>query len=133
MEKYKEIEHTADLELKIYGKDKKELFKNALLALNNKLEPKTKEEKTKRIIKVESEDLSTLLVDFLNEVISLGAVKNETYNEIKFIDFTDKRLEVKLKGKKVKSFRNEIKATSYHKAEIKKKEKRYQINIIFDI
>lgn len=65
MEKYKIIEHRADLKIKVFGKTKEELFENAVLAMNDYLQPEIKNSKIiKRKILIKSFDIKTLIVDF---------------------------------------------------------------------
>ena len=100
------------------------------------LKPKIKSPKSKikSKIAVESIDLDSLLVDFLNEVLYLSQVNKEVYNDIKFRKFTDKRLEGELTGNKIELFGEDIKAVTYHGLEIKKnKQGLWEVTVLFDI
>jgi SHS2 domain-containing protein len=135
MKKYEILEHKADLKLRTFGKTKKELFSNMLLAMTDALQAKTKDQKLKtKNIKVKSSDLSSLLVDFLSEALYLIQVDKVLYNKVKFRDFTDTEIEAELTGQKVESFGEEIKAVTYHNLDIhQEKDGTWQATVLFDI
>ncbi len=134
-EKYEILEHKADLKIRVFGKTKEELFLNSLLAMQDCLKPETKEpeERTKREIKIESPDLPALLVDFLSEVLYLIQTDKETYDDSKFISFSDTALATELFGQKAERFGEDIKAVTYHDLEVKKIDGGWQATILFDI
>lgn len=72
MQKYKFLEHTADAKFQAFGKTLEDAFANSALALariitnHEKIKPKVK-----RKIKVSSEDLESLLYDFLEQFLIL--------------------------------------------------------------
>jgi len=134
MEKYKILEHTADLKIEVYGKDKKEIFSNALLAMVSGLRPEIKNQSTNQQIKIKSSDLEMLLVDFLSEVLYLIQTNKEIYNGVKFKKFSDRELEAELSGQKVESFGQDIKAVTYHNLDIRQeKDGSWKAIILFDI
>jgi len=133
---YKILPHPADVKVQAFGKTKEELFLNAMIGMMEILKPKIKSPKSKikSKIAVESIDLDSLLVDFLNEVLYLSQVNKEVYNDIKFRKFTDKRLEGELTGNKIELFGEDIKAVTYHGLEIKKNKKGlWEVTVLFDI
>jgi SHS2 domain-containing protein len=135
MKKYEVLEHKADLEIRTFGKTKKELFLNMLLAMAKSQKPEIKtSQKVKREIRVKSIDLEALLVDFLNEVLYLTQVNKETYEEVKFQKFTSLELEGELRGFKVERFGEDIKGVTYHDLDIhQKKDGTWQATVLFDI
>ncbi len=135
MKKYEVLEHVADLKIRVFGKTKKELFANMLLAMTEsmKAELLAPKEEVRREIKVKSLDLSALLVDFLSEVLYLTQVNKEAYKDIKFKEFEDKELQGDLLGQKVERFGEDIKGVTYHGLEIKKVNDHWETTILFDI
>src|SRR3989338_910976 len=69
--KYKFIKGvTAELTFEAYGRDLNEVFKNAALAtMDTMVDTKTVQPKLQKIIKLQSNDIKALLVDFLNELV----------------------------------------------------------------
>ncbi len=140
MHKFEIIEHTADVGLRVYGETREELFLNSawgLFALLVDDLPKAKEART---VEVEAPLLEDLLVDWLNELISLF-----------FTDkFLPKELELKLSGEEgnyrlfaemtggqydpyTHQINNEIKAATSHNLKIEEKEEPFEAQIIFDV
>ncbi|MBU0649463.1 archease [Patescibacteria group bacterium] len=134
MKKYEILEHRADLKIKVWAKDRQELFCNALKAAFEAIEPNIVGAGTRvRKIRAASEDENSLLIDFLNEAIYLSDVNNETYIDVKFESFARHGLAAELVARPVKGFKQEIKAVTHHGFKIEKTEKGLEADIIFDI
>jgi len=142
MEKYKILEHPADVRVQAFGKTKEELFLNAMIGMKDVLKSKVQSPKSKvaRRIKIKSLDLNSLLVDFLSEGLYLSQVNKEVYNDVRFKKLSSSTssgqtiLEAELFGNKVESFGEDIKGVTYHGLEIKKNKKGlYEATILFDI
>jgi len=134
MKKWKILEHKADLKIKVFGKDIEELFKNTMVGMFESAKYKGEGKETKRGIKISSPDLTSLLVDFLSEVLYLSEVNREIYHEIQFKKFNDKDIEGTLVGKKLKNIGLIIKGITYHDLEVgQKKDKSWQATILFDV
>lgn len=132
--RYEILEHKADLKIRVFGKEKPELFLNMLLAMTDSQKAEILSEKTQRAIEIKSLDLSALLVDFLSEVLYLSQTNKEVYNNIKFKKFTDTELKAELFGQKVKRFGEDIKAVTYHNLDIhQRKDGGWEATILFDI
>jgi SHS2 domain-containing protein len=141
MKKFEFLSHTADVKIRVYGKNVKEIINNSLLALKGFWKPKLTKTKVEKEIKVESNNEVNLLIDFLSEVLA------ETYIEkaifVKFLprinaDFhADKRglyfLSGKIIGYKFTSLSKDIKAITYHQAIFKKINEKYIFEFIVDI
>lgn len=134
MKRFAILEHPADIKMRAFGKDKKELFQNALLGMQSALRVKGQRAKVKRKIKIESSDLASLLVDFLSEINYLNEVKGEIYDEVKFKEFSEKKLIGEVLGKKVEEFGLQIKGVTYHGLAVRqKKDGSWETTILFDI
>ncbi len=135
MKKYEILEHKADLKIRAFGKDKKELFSNMLLAMAESQKPEIKgKQKNKRQIKIKALDLAVLLVDFLSEALYLSQVNKEIYFDINFKKFSNTEIEGKLIGQKVARFGEDIKAVTYHSLDVhQKKDKTWETTVLFDI
>ncbi|MCM8832102.1 MAG: archease [Candidatus Omnitrophica bacterium] len=134
MMKYKILEHTADIKIKIFGKTINELFKNSAIALFSTLtEQKSKSIKKQSII-LEAENLEDLLVSWLNELIFLFF----TYKFVPAnysISINQNKLEAKIYGESLKNLKvnTEVKAATYHNLRIRKNKNGLEANIIFDV
>lgn len=124
MQKYQVLEHTADLKIKAFGKDKEELFENALLGMFGaaKYESETSSKVVKRKVKLDSTDISSLLIDFLNEVLYLSETNWEIYESVEFEKFSKKEIEAVLIGRKLNKVGVQIKAATYHSLNLRERE-----------
>lgn len=132
---YEILEHTADLKIRAYGKDLPELFSNILKGMFEACEPVISDKLSiiNREIKIQSQNLESLLVDFLSEALYLSDVNNEVYFEAEFEKLTEQELNGKIKGKKIEGLKEEIKAVTWHDLEIKKVNNQWQATVLFDI
>ncbi len=134
MEKFKILERTADLRIRAFGKDKKQVFENLMLGMQAGLRPKIIAKRVKTKIEIKSEDLESLLFDFLSEINYLNNVNDEIYQKIIFEKFSDTEFEAELFGKKVSWFGLEIKGATLHGLDIhQEKDGSWQATVLFDI
>lgn len=64
-------------------------------------------------------DLTTLFIDMLNEVLSLDHIHKCIFDDIKKLDIYDERVvEIEIGGYPVAKFKKDVKAVTYHEAEI---------------
>jgi SHS2 domain-containing protein len=140
MKRFELIEHTADVGVRVYGKNLEELFINAALALFSLLIGNLKPGEKVKSISLEGQTLEDLVVGWLNELISLFfADKFLPFNfEVKIeAGNQPKKLEAKLVGIDFDPYSSkinmEIKAATYHNLKIEKNRKGYRVEIIFDV
>jgi SHS2 domain-containing protein len=115
------LSHTSDIRLLIKSNSRHELFKAGILGLSQILSPQVKEKKYEFLkkIRVESMDLTTLFIDMLNEVLSLDHIHKCIFDDIKSLEIYDERaVEIEIGGYPVTRFSKDVKAVTYHEAEI---------------
>ncbi len=134
---YEFIEHTADIGIKIKAKDLKGLFSQTALAMFDIIaeekSAKTKPQKIK--IAQNADNLDELFVNWLNELLSLSAVKDLIFYGFQ-IDKIDKNsLQAVVSGRNIKDYtlNVEIKAATYHELKIHEAETDWQALVIFDV
>ncbi len=133
---YKILEHTADVRMIVQADSLEKLFSEAVYGMMKIIEPKVdnKKEVIQRTIALEAVDATALLIDFLNEVLLATYIHKEVYNEVIFKSLSERSLEAKLSGFIAKSLGEDIKAVTYHEAEVKKKKDGiWETMLIFDI
>lgn len=135
MKKYEVLPHTADLQIRVFGKTKKELFENALFAMGECQQPEFGDgELIEREIEINSPDQEALLVDFLNEALYLSQINKESYFGAELEQFSDYHLKGKILGKKIVRFGEDIKGVTFHDLKISRgKDGRWKTAIVFDI
>jgi len=137
MKKYQLLPHRADLKIRVFGKNRQELFANAVLGMfQSIIKKKFKDLKIigKKELKIKADSIDNLLVNFLNELIYWSDLKNELY-QVKKIKIKGYRLRTILLIHPIKKnlLKTEIKAVTHHNLKIKKCLNHLEAEIIFDI
>lgn len=139
--------HTADVGLRVWGKTRRELFKNAALGMVSLLlevpparpsgrgSPKAADGVRKTSVRLRSRDAESLLVDWLHEILFLAAVKNKALVSAAFkkLDARSLQAVVTLSDVEKDCFLREIKAVTRHRLAIKKTASGFRTDVIFDI
>jgi SHS2 domain-containing protein len=77
------LPHTADIKIRVYGKNLKEIINNSLLALKSFWKPKLTKIKIEQEIRIESDNEIKVLIDFLSEVLAKTYIEKAIF--VKFI------------------------------------------------
>jgi len=138
MKKYEFIDHTADIGIKIWGKSLKELFENAAYALFDIIAELNKVEVKSFIdIRIEGEKIDVLLADWLRDLLYKFNGDGYLFKKFKVERVSEKGLEAKVGGEKLDlsrhSLKREVKAVTYHGLTVKRRDKRWEAQVIFDI
>ncbi len=138
MKKYKRLEHSGDLRIKVFGKSKKEVVKNACLGMFDSILEKPLDnysQKDSKQVTIKGDGFEDLFVNFLNELIYLNDVHNLVFQVLSIEEISDKKLKAKLGSYKVPSsdYTVELKAATRHNLKLKKTEDGYEIILLFDI
>ncbi len=128
---------TADAGIKVRAETLEDLFCKAILATFNEItDIENIEGNEEHIIEAKS-SMPFLLADIINEALLIHEKYNFVANKCKIISLGEDYVKVKLKGGKFDSSKNEpklvIKAATYHRLRIEKKEDYYEAEVIFDI
>ena len=127
-------EHTADARMSVEGDGFDALLQQALSGMFEFLRPTGMKGRVERRVRVESADRAALLVDFLNEALSLAQANKEAYDSVQFLALHSDVLRAKLRGRRISSFGEDIKAVTYHEAKVEQDEKGvWHAHIVFDI
>ncbi|HLE25676.1 MAG TPA: archease [Thermodesulfobacteriota bacterium] len=133
---YKILEHTADIRMIVQADSLEKLFSEAVYGMMKIIEPKVNNIKAaiQRTIALEAVDSTALLIDFLNEVLLATHIHKEVYNEVIFKSLSEHSIEATLRGFIASSLGEDIKAVTYHEADVKKKnDGTWETMLIFDI
>lgn len=143
---YRELEHTADVGLEIYGNTIDELFIHAVKGLFHLISPNLESNVAKEtglpakgkrlpVIELSTSTQEELLVHWLNEFIYNFFVKDMIPEIIKIKSLTGRNLRAEIgftkfsRGMPVM----EIKAATYHSVSVKRINGKYQARVIFDV
>lgn len=130
--------HTADVRLQVSADTLPELFVASLEGMNEILKEGFCREQTEHPlahdIDISSYDTTSLLIDFLSEVLTLSHIDGAVFCDVEAINLKGNSLSAKIRGASVERFDKDVKAVSYHEAEVRRDSKgSYQTNIVFDI
>jgi len=138
MKKYEQIPHTADIALRVYGKDLRELFANAAYGMFDIIADLEGLKGSVEIdVDLKASSKEELLVSWLDELLFNFYTKGIIF--FKFdVNFIGKdNLIAKVHGRHVGENRNrlktEIKAATFHDLEIKESSEGLSVDIVFDV
>ncbi|MFQ6014329.1 MAG: archease [Anaerolineae bacterium] len=131
--RFEEIPHTADLAIRVYGRDLRELFTNAACGLFSLMAELPAEESVRREITLEGSDYETLLVDWLNELIYLHEVEGETYSHFAIETLSPRGLKTRVAGGPTIRKTRAIKAATFHDLSIEETPEGYVATVVFDV
>lgn len=130
--------HTADVRMLIKANSLEDLFAEGVKGMGNILkdsfctEPHKFDKKIS--IEVQASDRTNLLIDFLSDVLSNSCIEKVICCHLEIIDFSENRIKAELFCSNIDQFDEEIKAVTYHEANIiKNKKGDWETSIIFDI
>lgn len=132
------LSHTADITMYIQAKTLEGLFKNGVKGMGNILKEGFCESShkidTKVMIEVKATDHTSLLIDFLSDVLSQSYIENVVFWDIEIIELKAYKIRAKLSGTQVGTYDEDIKAVTYHEANVAKNDNGFwSTSIIFDI
>ena len=140
MEEFEFIEHTADLGLRVYGKTSEDLFKNYATTLFSILTDYQPQKTISKKITLQAQSLAELLVDWLNELLSVFSADGflpKEYNLKISDDKGGKILQAEIKGEEFdfenNELKREIKAATYHDLKVEENDSGYVAEVIFDV
>ncbi len=138
MKRYEQIEHTADIGVRVYGKSLKELFENAAFAMFDIIaDLEGLKSSVSCDFDLKAPTREELLVTWLDELLFNFYTKWIIFSEFKIEELQEGRIRAKAFGKHVGENRSrlktEIKAATYHDLSIKESPEEYTVDIIFDI
>lgn len=135
---YQEIDHTADKGFKVEAESLQDLFETSVRGLAHMCREDLAESATTAsesyIIDVEAEDITGLLVDFLSEVLTMSHIQKMVFLKADIDRLEETKVRAEIYGKKVDYFDEDIKAVTYHQADVRKNGSgNYETTVVFDI
>ncbi len=134
MGRWQEIEHTADVELHIWGEDLEDLFTTAargMFSLITDLEKVTPQH-TEHVT-LDAIDAEVLLVNWLNELLYLSEDSGMAFVAVHFEALEATHLEATVRGGPFSDYLTYIKAATFHDLDIRQTPDGYETDFVFDI
>ncbi len=132
------IEHTADIGIRVRSADLKALFSSCAAAMFSIIAQPSKLLKPKPHIfniGIKAQNYEDLLVNWLNELLSLSAVEEMVFDKFRFVEFDQQHLIAEVYGFDNTNYKinTEIKAATYHQLKVEKTPAGWMAEIIFDV
>jgi SHS2 domain-containing protein len=132
--RFEQLEHTADLALRVFASSLSELFATAALAMFSQLADLTSIAASVQLqVVLESLERESLLVDWLNELLYLHETRGEVYSEFAFEELSHHRLRARVSGGQPAQTYTIIKAATYHDLSIRETQDGLVATIVFDV
>jgi SHS2 domain-containing protein len=131
---FEEIEHTADVAMRVWGRDLAELFANAAYGMASMLTDVEDVVPTvEETIELEAEDVEILLVDWLGELLFLGERDNLAFTRIDRLQVAPNRLCAAVRGGSIQEQHSHIKAVTFSELDITQTDDGYATVVVFDV
>lgn len=134
--------HVADVRLELEGSNLEELFTAAMQGMTEFIKPGSCASNNDLVLdlvlqkelEIKAIDTTMLLVDFMSDILTVIHIEKAVFCAVTFSKLTETELQATIFGKKVESFDEDVKAITYHEAEVKKNASgNYETTIVFDI
>jgi SHS2 domain-containing protein len=136
MQKYagfQEIEHTADIALRVWAASIPELLQKAAKGMFTVCGVQVnKQSRHQRTFQITFSDYESLLVHFLSELLYYLERDNLAFERFR-ISINEAQVKVTAYGYPVLSIQKMIKAVTYHQLQVQTTERGYEAVIVFDV
>lgn len=138
MQPYRVLEHTADVGFETWGATREEVFARAALALQDLMvEVNTISPREEMVLRIEGEDASALLVNWLSHILYLFDAEGRVFHDIKVQHFEDRALEAVAHGENFDRARHavklQVKAITYHQLALEQTPEGWRARVFLDI
>ena len=144
MKTYEIINHTADIGIKVYGRDLNALFFNAahamfeiMLEVIKKIPMFQKEERKRFLLNKQGNNLEEILVFWLSELLYLFFAEGLIMDKADIQKLDSSCIQAEVTGRVFSPdfyrIKTEIKAVTFHELEVKDTGQGYEAQVIFDV
>ena len=130
---YEILEHTTDVRLRVVARDREQLFRESVEALMASMKVDAHGSDAEReTVELDAPDLTALLVDFLGEILLRAQIHQRAYEVIELLSLGGTHLEAVLESRAA-WFGEDVKAVTYHEADVRETSNGWTTNLILDI
>lgn len=131
------VPHIADVRVLVRAATLESLFADAMLGMYAVMRDEETTSATSPVTRTiavdDSADTTALLVDFLNEVLHRAHVARERFTRVAFTRFEERSLTAELTGIAPASFEEDVKAVTYHEADVRRDGDDWTTMLVFDL
>jgi len=134
--RFEVLDHPADLALRIYGRDLRELFANAAYAMFCQFLPEGLQRlpvSVERQVEVQGIDDESLLVNWLNELLYLHETHGELYAQFDIESLASGRLRASVRGAPSDRAEIIIKAATFNELAIARTQNGLVVTVVLDV
>ncbi len=135
--RYRSTEHTADIGLIAYGETLKEAFENAAYGMFDMMVALEGTQESRQIeVRVEADDVESLLVSFLSELLFIFETQGLVLVRFDIVDWDERTyLTAKAWGGPFddQEPREQIKAVTYYNVRVERTDEGYEVEVLFDV
>lgn len=130
---FQEIEHTADLAMRVRGRTLADLFVNAATGLYDLVtDLRQMQAAVERAVEVTGLDVEALLVNWLNELLYMTEVDGLMFGQFEIVELGPGRLRAVARGQVGAPLRKYVKAATFHDLHIRQVGDGYETTIVLD-
>jgi SHS2 domain-containing protein len=138
MERFRILEHPADIGFEAFGSTREEVFANAARALFHLIvDLDSIEPRDDVLVEVEGSDPASLLVNWLSELLYLNDAEGWLFSEFEVERLDDRSLTARARGEKFDRTRHraklQVKAITYHQLELERTAEGWHARVYVDI
>jgi SHS2 domain-containing protein len=138
LNRYKLLNHTADIGIIAFGKDLSEAFANAAYAMFDLITDISSIRKSEKShIQVKANNIEDLLVAWLDELLYRYETERMIYSHFVVDNMSEQSLDAHVFGEKLNTERHEvkteIKSVTYHQLKVAKTGETWEVQVIFDV
>lgn len=136
--KYRVLNRSSDLLIKVFGKTQGELFANSAFALFDLLADMEKVEVRDSLqLEVEGADRDDLMVNWVRELLYLFQGNDYLVKEVRLHEIKENYVRGEVKGEKFDpdrhEIRREVRAVAYHQSRMEKTGDQWMAQLIFEL
>lgn len=132
--RFEELEHTADIAIRVWGDTLAELFANAAYGMACQLvDPGQVQVAVEREIDLRAEDVELLLVEWLSELLYLGEREGVVFVEFDMQDVRSTALRAIVRGGRSEEHHTHIKAVTFSELDVAQTDRGYETVVVFDV
>ena len=130
---HREVEHTADLELEVWGPDMAAVLEEAARGLYELMAVEVSDDSRRHHqVEIQADDKEQLMVSFLEELLFLTDTEELAFDGF-LLKVDDSQLIAHLEGGFIITRRREIKAVTFHSLSIGPSGSGLRTNVVFDV
>jgi SHS2 domain-containing protein len=127
------LQHTADIRLHVRASSVEELFRDAMRGLFAIMNATSAGAPITRRLTLEGVDRTDLLVDFLSAALSRAHIDRAVFDDVRFHRLTETELDAEIVGREQAGFEQDVKAVTYHEADVREREGVWETGLVLDI